>query len=406
MPEDAYDAAARAARDGYGRVVALLAAPDGDVEAAQDAVGDALERALRTWPRRGVPDNPAAWLLTVARNRMRDRWRSAEVRRTGPLDDAVARRLGVIQDIDPDALGDRRLELMLVCAHPDVDPAVRTPLMLDVVLGFTAAQVARAFAVPAATMATRLTRAKRRLREAGTPFEIPDRSDLHVRMTAVLEAVYGAYVIEWSTGEQPSRLPTEGLRLAEIVAELAPDDAEANGLAALVLLAASRAGSAVDDEGELVPLDEQDPARWDGALIDRAHGYLRAAHSRRVVGRFQLEAAIQAVHCARRDGRGTSWSTLARLHAALHEVAPSLGSATALAAVLGRTEGPKAGLAVLDGIGERAGRFQPAWATRAHLLQQTGRDDEAAVAYAKAISLAASPAERRHLQRRLDGLGG
>ncbi|MGC5616714.1 RNA polymerase sigma factor [Georgenia sp. Z1491] len=399
--EVAHDAAARAARDAYGRVVALLAAADGDLQAAQDAVGDALERALRAWPEGGVPDDPAAWLLTVARNRARDRWRSAETRLTGPLDDDVARRLGVVEEVDPDAVGDRRLELMLACAHPDIDRAVRTPLMLDVVLGFTAAQVGRAFVVPGRTMATRLTRAKRRLKAAGVPFEVPDRHALPERMAAVLEAVYGAYVIEWSTGEEPSRLPPEARYLAEIVAELAPTDPEARGLAALVLLSAARAGAGSGPDGEYVPLDQQDPGRWDRSLIERAHEHLRAAHARGVVGRFQLEAAIQAVHCARTPGAATDWPTLRRLHRALDEVAPSLGGTTAYAAVLGTTDGPDAGLAVLERIADRAGGFQPAWVVRAHLLRLAGRTDEAVVAYERAIALTHAPAERRHLQRRL-----
>ncbi|MGC5628536.1 RNA polymerase sigma factor [Georgenia sp. Z1344] len=397
--EVAHDAAARAARDAYGRVVALLAAADGDLQAAQDAVGDALERALRTWPDRGVPDDPAAWLLAVARNRMRDRWRSGESRLTGPLDDDVARRLAVVDEIDPDAVGDRRLELLLACAHPDVDRAARTPLMLDVVLGFTAAQVGRAFAVPARTMATRLTRAKRRIKAAQVPFEIPDRHALPERMAAVLEAVYGAYVIEWSTGQEPSRLPPEARHLAELVAQLAPRDPEARGLVALVLLSAARAGAGLGPGGEYVPLDQQDPALWDRALIARAHEHLRAAHARGEVGRFQLEAAIQAVHCARTPEGPIDWATLRRLHLALDELAPSLGGATALAAVLGRTDGPDAGLAVLDRIADRTSGYQPAWATRAHLLRLAGRADEAADAYDRAIALTHDPAQRRHLTR-------
>ncbi|GAA1738453.1 RNA polymerase sigma factor [Isoptericola hypogeus] len=405
MTSPAYDAAAAAARDGYGRLVALLAAADGDLQAAQDALGDALERALRTWPDTGVPGNPEGWLLTVARNRRRDAWRSAEARRTAPL--VVERHAPVhLDDVDPDAVGDRRLELMLVCAHPAVAPAARTPLMLDAVLGFTAAQVAGAFTVPTATMATRLVRAKRRIKELRVPFELPDRSHLPARMADVLEAVYGAYVIEWTTAApEPRRLPPEALRLAEILARLAPHDPEAHGLAALVLLSSARAEARSDHAGRFVPLAEQDPARWDTVRIARAHDHLRAAHAQGALGRFQLEAAIQAVHCARVDGGPTDWATLRGLHEALHRVAPSLGGTVALAAVVAETDGPAAGLAVLDGIADDAARYQPAWAVRADLLARLGRAADAAGAYDKAIALTHDPAQRDHLgERRADAI--
>lgn len=401
---DAYDEAAAAARDGYGRLVAVLAAADGDLQSAEDALADALERALRTWPRDGVPANPAGWLLTVARNRQRDRWRSAELRRTAPL--VVERHAPVhLDDVDPDAVGDRRLELLLVCAHPTIAPAARTPLMLNVVLGFTAEQVADAFAVPRATMATRLVRAKRRVKEVRAPFATPDRSHLPDRMADVLEAVYGAYVIEWSTAApEPRRLPPEALRLAEVLAHLAPDDAEARGLAALVLLSSAREAARTDDRGRFVPLAEQDPARWDAARVARAHEHLRAAHARGTLGRFQLEAAVQAVHCARRAGEPPDWATLRRLHEALQRVAPTTGGAVALCAVVGETDGPEAGIAALDAVGDRAARYQPAWAVRADLLARLGRRDEAAAAYDKALSLTHDPAHRDHLAARRDAL--
>ncbi|MFC8599698.1 RNA polymerase sigma factor [Isoptericola sp. NPDC057191] len=400
----AHAAAAAAARDGYGRLVALLAAGSGDLQAAEDALGDALERALRTWPDDGVPDNPAGWLLTVARRRLRDRQRSAEVRRTTPL--APERHAPVrLEDVDPDAVGDRRLELMLVCAHPAVDPVARTPLMLTTVLGFTAAQVAPAFSVPAATMATRLVRAKRRIRDAGVPFTIPDRSVLPGRMADVLEAVYGAYVVEWSTAaSEPRRLPSEALRLAEVLAQLQPDDPEVRGLAALVLLSSARAGARTDALGRFVPLTEQDPARWDADAIAQAHAHLRAAHARGTLGRFQLEAAVQAMHCARRPGEPPDWPALLRLHDALQQVAPSLGGAVARAAVVAETAGPAAGLAALDTLGDRAARFQPAWAVRADLLARLGHATAAAAAFDRAASLTSEPALRSHLDARRSAL--
>lgn len=398
-----------AARDSYGRLLALLAAATSDLAGAEDALADAFERALRTWPSQGVPGNPDAWLLTVARNRLRDEWKSARAQRAVPLD-AVPDTLAHIDDVDVDAIPDRRLELMLVCAHPAIDRAMHTPLMLNTVLGFTAEQVGRAFSVPAPTMATRLVRVKKRIKAAGIPFRIPDLADLPARMASVLEAVYGAYVIDWATGPQARQLPSEALHLAEVLTTLVPGDPEALGLAALIELSAARAPARVDAEGHFVPLADQDPALWNQELISRAHEHLRAAHARGQLGRFQLEAAIQAVHCARgRDGT-TDWPTLLTLHRILQAVAPSLGSGVALAAVTAEVDGPAAGLAALDALlleaGQRARLFQPAMATRAHLLDRLGRKQEAVAAYDSAISLTHDTAEREYLQRRRDRASG
>jgi predicted RNA polymerase sigma factor len=358
--------AAEPARDSYGRLLALLAASTSDLAAAEDALADAFERALRTWPSQGVPDNPDAWLLTVARNRLRDEWKSARTR--------------------------------------------RAVLMLNTVLGFTAGQVGRAFSVPPSTMATRLVRAKKRVKAAGIPFRIPDRADLPARMTSVLEAVYGAYVIDWATGPQARQLPSEALHLAEVLATLVPRDPEARGLAALIELSAARAPTRVDAGGRYVPLADQDPSLWNPRLISRAHEHLRAAHAHGQLGRFQLEAAIQAVHCARGRSGTTDWPTLLTLHHILHAVAPSVGSGVALAAVTAEVDGPAAGLATLDAVveeaGERARRFQPAKATRAHLLDRLGRKQEAVAAYDSAISLTHDPAERQYLQQRRDCASG
>jgi RNA polymerase sigma-70 factor (ECF subfamily) len=398
-----------AARDSYGRLLALLAAATSDLAGAEDALADAFERALRTWPAQGVPGNPDAWLLTVARNRLRDEWKSARAQRAVPLD-AVPDTLAHIDDVDVDAIPDRRLELMLVCAHPAIDRAMHTPLMLNTVLGFTAEQVGRAFSVPAPTMATRLVRVKKRIKAAGIPFRIPDLADLPARMASVLEAVYGAYVIDWATGPQARQLPSEALHLAEVLTTLVPGDPEALGLAALIELSAARAPARVDAEGHFVPLADQDPALWNQELISRAHEHLRAAHARGQLGRFQLEAAIQAVHCARgRDGT-TDWPTLLTLHRILQAIAPSLGSGVALAAVTAEVDGPAAGLAALDALlleaGQRARLFQPAMATRAHLLDRLGRKQEAVAAYDSAISLTHDTAEREYLQRRRDRASG
>ena len=394
-------AAAHAAREEYGRLLALLASASGDIATAEDALADAFERALETWPRDGIPRSPQGWLLTVARNRLKDHWKSAATRTGVPFDPARHDTLH-LDDIDPDAVGDRRLELMLVCAHPAIDPAARTPLMLNTVLGCTAAQIGVAMAVPPKTLAARLVRAKRRIKDARIPFVIPDRTALPGRLAHVLEAVYGAHAIDWPIGgrEERAALTGEALHLAETLAGLLPQDGEVRGLAALICLSNARSLARVDDHGRLVPLGEQDPARWDADLIARGHEHLRAAHASRVLGRFGLEAAIQAVHCARRESGRTDWSALLDLHRSLHALAPSLGSSTALAAVAAEVEGPAAALSLLEELVEGDDRFQPAWATRAHLLERLGRVTEAEAAYAKAVSLTTDPVDREHLERR------
>lgn len=389
------------ARTGYGRLLALLSSATNDIAAAEDALADAFERALRAWPESGIPAYPDAWLLTVARNRLRDRWKSAEHTRTQQLDPEAGGLPHVLDDIDPDAIPDRRLELMLVCAHPAIAANARTALMLNTVLGFTAEQIARAYAVPAPTMSTRLTRAKSRIKAAHIPFRIPDRSDLPDRLDALLEAVYAAYTIEWSTGPEASGLPPEGLQLAQVLAELMPRDAEVRGLAALVDLSAARRSARTDDEGRFVPLARQDPSRWNRALIDRGRAHLAAAHGLGQLGRFQLEAAIQALHCARIDGTEPEPTLLLQLHRALVDLAPSLGAVTALASVTADVDGPNAGLAVLDsqvGPGDTASRYQPAWVTRAHLLARAGRHADALKALDKALSLTHDPSQRAHLE--------
>ncbi|WP_430781412.1 RNA polymerase sigma factor [Actinoplanes sp. G11-F43] len=398
----AVHAAGLAARESRGRLLALLSMAGNDITAAEDALADAFEQALRTWPDRGVPDNPDAWLLTVARNRLRDWWKSAAARRNVELDperDAPA----YVQEPVLDSIPDRRLELMLVCAHPAIDRTMHTPLMLDTVLGFTAAQIAAAYAIPAATMATRLVRAKKRIKVAGIPFRLPDRADLPARMAAVLEAVYGAYVIDWATtGPQPRTLPTEARYLAEILTGLAPGDPEVHGLAALVQFSTARAGARTAN-GLFVPLAEQDTALWDSGLIGRANDHLRTAYASGRLGRFQIEAAIQAVHCARARTGTTDWVTLLDLHRLLQTVAPSLGGAVALAAVTAEVDGPAAGLDRLGEVGAGE-RFQPARVLRAHLLERLGRTGEAVTAYDDAIALTHDPAERAFLERRREAV--
>ncbi|MHB8451319.1 MAG: RNA polymerase sigma factor [Mycobacteriales bacterium] len=390
-----------AARASYGRLVAILAAPTGDLALAEDTLADAFERALGTWPGCGVPDNPEGWLLTVARNGLRDVWKSSAHRSAVSLEAATDLGLDAtspLEDLDPDGIPDRRLELLLVCAHPAIDAAIRTPLMLQAVLGFEAAQIAAAYAVPPSAMAQRLVRAKKRIKKARIPFAIPDRHALAKRLPAVLEAVYGCYAIAWPRAGDVDSLAGEAHYLAVTLAALLGTEPEAWGLAALVTLSLARARPS---DLPYLPLDEQDPQSWDAGLIAEGEAYLRRTGGAGPPGRFQLEAAIQAVHCDRASTGVTDWDALHTLYTALVRVAPNLGVRVAYAAIVGRLDGPDRGLALLDQIVDRAAAdFQPLHAARADLLARAGRHAAAQTAYDRAIALCDDTRARAYFQSR------
>ncbi|MDT5324318.1 MAG: hypothetical protein QOF25_1470 [Mycobacterium sp.] len=373
-------------------------------------MADAVERALTRWPDDGVPDNPEAWLLVVARNRLRDAWKSAAWKTSRPLDetDWENDEFGSTEATAGSDIPDRRLELMLVCAHPAIAASVRTPLMLQVVLGVDAAAIAAAFAVEHAAMAQRLVRAKKRIRDTGIPFEMPEREQLAERLPAVLEAVYGGYAIDWQLVPQGSAvesLSAEAVHLALVLADLLPDEPEVLGLAALVCLSEARRPARRAEDGCFVPLEEQDVTRWDRAMIARGETLLTRAHAQHRPGRFQYEAAIQSAHCSRAARGPVDAETLRTLHRALVGTAPSLGAEVALAALDGEIDGPAAGLQALDAVTDPAvERFQPAWAVRAHLLAKAGRVDEAARGYRRAIEATSDPGVAEYLARCLRSL--
>ena len=392
--------AALAARASYGRLVALLAARYGDIAGAEDALADAFVAALETWPRDGVPERPEAWLMRVAKNRGLD-----VLRRTAR---SPVRTLEVLPDVEleqneAEEFPDRRLALMFVCAHPAIDAGVHTALMLQTVLGFEATDIGRCFVVSPTAIAQRLVRAKRKIKDTRIAFVEPERAAMAERLPPVLEAIYGAYALDWL--HEGRDMSEEACFLSQLLVELLPDEPEALGNAALIAYAHARRHARFR-EGMLVPLDEQDASLWDAALISKAEAYLRRASSMRRLGRFQLEAAIQQAQLHGHNIGQTDWRGVLLLSEGLCRMWPSLGAEVSKAVAVAHVFGDAAGLSALRVLPPAAvSGFQPWHAAHAYLLARLGKPSEARDAYAKAISLTVDSASRKWLEMKRAALG-
>jgi RNA polymerase sigma-70 factor (ECF subfamily) len=384
------------------KLIAYLAKQTRDVAGAEDALSEAFAAALVDWPRKGVPDNPEAWLMAVAKRKIID---ASRRRRSGETSadhlQLMAEELEAMASQER-YIPDERLALMFACAHPAIDPNVRSPLILQTVLGLDAVDIGSAFLVSPAAMGQRLARAKNKIKVAGIPFRIPERAELGERLDAVLEAIYAAYTKGWNDpANVQNNLAEEAIWLGRLIVELLPHEAEALGLLALMLFLQSRREARRDGHGEFVPLAEQNLSLWDNAMIDEAEGLLLQANGRGEIQRYQLEAAIQSAHAARRLTGLTDWTAIVQLYQGLIKIMPSPVVAINLAVAVSEVEGPEAGLAALPDLAEDVElmEFQPYWAARAALLSRAGLIGDAAEAYGMAIGWV-DPAVRNFLLAR------
>ena len=406
---ESYAAAEAVALRSRARLVALLAARFRDVEAAEDAMSEAFASALSVWPREGCPANPEAWLLTAARRKLID-----QIRRHGETaaSDDLENLAGSISAASADGLPDRRLALLFACTHPAIDAAIRAPLMLQVVLGLEASAIASAFLTSPAAMAQRLVRAKTKIRDSGIPFVVPERSELPERVEAVLDSIYACFSEGWTdpAGTDATRreLAGEAIFLGRLVAELLPEEPEALGLLALMLYTEARRSARRTSDGKFVPLAAQDRKLWNESMIDEAERALRRASAAGVIGRYQLEAAIQSAHIAGARTGATPWPAIRDLYDALVTVTGSPVASINRALAVAEVEGAGAGLAALEAAAEdpRVHAYQPYWAVRANLLARAGSYEAARHAYQVAMGLERDPAVQQYLEQRCRELGG
>ncbi|MEM6290128.1 MAG: DUF6596 domain-containing protein [Myxococcota bacterium] len=389
-------AAERAAREAYGRLIARLTARTGDLAAAEDALADAFVSALERWPRDGVPARPEAWLLRVAQRRGIDATRRKAVR-----DRATSTLTQVAEELEEAARPDPRLQLMLVCAHPSIAANVRAPLMLQTVLGLDAKAIGQAFLVSPAAMGQRLSRAKTKIKDAGIPFALEDARAHPERLAVACEAIYAAF----ATGSAPDApsvrrgLVDEALWLGRVMHEVSGRAPETAGLLALMLHVEARRPAQRRADGGFVPLDEQDPTRWDHEKLREAEALLWAAGQARTPGRFQLEAAIASAHAHRGLTGHTDWTAVVALYERLLTFADTLGGRVGYLAALAERDDPERAYALLLELPpDRVTSHQPYWALRMHLERATGRPHRDSAE--RAAALCEDPAVRAYLRAR------
>ena len=403
--EQAHSTADAVARRSYGKLVAFLATRTQDVAAAEDALSEAFASALSDWPRNGCPSNPEAWLLTVARRK------AIDMHRGRLRHEIAAKQLQVMAEgLDAAAtaaeIPDERLAMMFACAHPAIDPGIRAPLILQVVLGLDAKTIASAFLTSPSAMGKRLVRAKDKIRQARIPFSVPGREQLSERLEVVLDAIYAAFAEGWTDpgGTDVARrdLTEEAMFVSRLVAELLPEEPEALGLLALMLHAEARRAARRTAKGEFVPLAEQEPALWDEDLIAEAETLLQRASAHGSIGRYQLEGALQSAHADRCNSGRDNWAEIVQLYDALFALDGSPVVAINRALALAKLRGPVAALQAMPQVANdpRIADYQPYWAARAELLSQKGDYSDARQAYEVAIGLESDPAVRRFLQLR------